>query len=451
MKLPAAKFILLVILTFKFYTNQAQNLFSELLEEQDEQLSSVEWNGYVRGSFFGGSEDYHFNTLFGELAVQGSWKHDRSLLYADFRIREGLQFDQQAFHLQLKEAYAGYYGNRLTLLLGNQIVKWGRTDGYNPTNNINPNDYFLMTAEQDDQIISNFMMRIQYRFTPAVELELLAVPFYKPSVYRYDLFDMGTGVSFAAADRPDATIDNSALAARLNFEFPKAGFSLSFFHGYDPFYGFFIRKMDLMQEIPEIIYQSGYYKKNVFGADIALPLGTWIIRGEAAVTATHDYENHMHIPFPDIYYVAGLEHDFGKIKTIFQYAGKFIPEFSELQKPVLHDPEDPLQVLAYAGENIFYESALFNRKIFNQQEKYHHALFVSFSRYFNYEVVRVELSAYYNLTSDEYMIRPSLNWSITDHLSFRTGVNFMHGEEGSVFYKAKELMNGVFLQFKVSF
>ncbi|MBN1159223.1 MAG: hypothetical protein JXA61_07565 [Bacteroidales bacterium] len=451
MKIRGARFIFMAILTSMFQEGQSQDLFSELVNEEDEQVSSVDWNGYVRGSAFGGSEAYHLNTLFGELALQGSWKQDRSFLYADFRVREGIQFGKQSLHLQLKEAYAGYHGDRLTFLLGNQIVTWGRTDGYNPTNNINPNDYFLMTGEHDDQIMPNFMMRIQYRFIPSVELDLIAVPFYKPSVYRYDLFDMGSGVSFDDAEQPDATIGNGTFAVRINCEFPAAGFSLSFFRGYDPFYGFFVKDVDLLQEIPEIVYQSDYFKKNVFGADVALPLGSWIFRAEAALTVTKEYENNMHIPFPDVYYVAGLEHDFGRIKAIFQYAGKFIPDYIGLRKPVLLDPEDPLQVLAFAGEKINYESALFNRKIFNQQEKYNHAVFLSLNRYFSHDLLQADLSAYYNFTSDEYMFRPSLTWSITDHLSVRAGWNFMNGEDGSVFYKAKGFMNGAFLQLKVSF
>ena len=62
--------------------------------------------------------------------------------------------------LQLKEAYAGYSGEKMDVLFGNQIVNWGRTDGFNPTNCITPSDYFFLTAEPDDQKLSNFMLHL---------------------------------------------------------------------------------------------------------------------------------------------------------------------------------------------------------------------------------------------------------------------------------------------------
>jgi hypothetical protein len=49
------------------------------------------------------------------------------------------------------------------------------------------------------------------------------------------------------------------------------------------------------------------YRKTTLGADLALPLGNWIIRAEAACNITKNPDNEMYIPNPDLSYVAGLE------------------------------------------------------------------------------------------------------------------------------------------------
>ncbi len=444
--------ITLAIAAFSFRECLSQEpLVDAFAGVSPEEERIIEWNGYVRGSLFGGSRQYDIGSGFGELGVRAALNRPNTVLFADLRVREGLHFDTVCTIVQLKEAYAGYRGRKLDITLGNQIIAWGRTDGFNPTGNLIPYDYFLLTAEPDDQKLSNLMLRTRYRLNAAAELDLVLVPFYKPSIYRYDLFDMGPGVVFEPAGHPGYSLKKGTLAARLNVELPAAGFSFSYFHGYDPFYGFHIKDMDLMREIPSVTYQPGYYSKNVLGADLELTAGSWIIRAEAAYEMTTGYREKMDVPYPGIYGVAGIERSLSGVTAILQYIGKFVIHYTPLETPLPEDPYDPVSQMEYAMALIKNESAGFNRGIFNQRKQWNHALFISLGRSFSYETIRAEFSAYCNITTEEYLLRPSLTWSITDQLSAAAGMNLMDGPGSSVFHKAKAVLNGGFFQLKVSF
>jgi len=413
--------------------------------------SQAEFNGFVRGSAFGGSELYDYSSLFGEFCLQSKFSQGKTYLYADLRFRGGVNFDEEYVKFQLREVYAGYQSDKFDLFLGNQIVVWGRTDGFNPTNNITPNDYFFLTSDMDDQKLSNFMLRMKYRISSVIDIELIGIPVYSPSDYRFDLFDMGDGVSFGEATLPEKSFGNGSLATRLNFEFSKAGVSVSYFRGYDPFYGFNVQSVDFTTGVAVITNSATPYLKNTIGLDFDLPVSSWILRGEAAYNITDDYEKNMHIPNPDIAYVFGIEHNFGDVTTILQYVGKQTLDFTKLQLPVLTDPSDPLAQIQYANEMIEYESALFNRKMFYQQEKTNHSIVLLLSKAFAYDTWNIEVGGYYNITSGDLMIRPKATWRISDALVASLGGNYMSGPDKSIFDYSAPVLSGIFAELKASF
>ena len=441
--------LLLLIIGINF--SPAQSLFESVSSEannQNEKETRLEVNGSLRGLAFGGSENYDYTNVFGEVTLKGKLSNGKAFLFGDFRIREGIFFNNRELQVQLKEAYAGYRGKRFDVLLGNQIVTWGRTDGFNPTNSITPNDYFFLTNDPDDQKLSNFMLRGKIKFLNYADLEVIAIPFYRSSVYRYDLFQVQEGVNYAQLQFPEVKFENSTVASRLNFELPSIGFSLSYFYGYDPFYGFTLKEFSL---IPlNINYAPTPYRKHAAGADFAIPIQSWIFRGEMAFSLTKDYEQNMHIPNPDIAYVAGIERNFFDITAIFQYIGKYTLNFKELEKPVLGGLSQD-ELMQFFTEMIPYESKQYNRKIFYQQEETNHAVMLSLTRLFFYDQLQTELTGYYNITSEEYMIRPALKWSISDGLSAHAGASLMYGPEGSIFNMSNKVLNGVFVGLEVKF
>ncbi len=441
-------FLFLIIPALVF----SQGLFESSIEEAEEEAKPVlDFNGYARGTAWLGSEQYDFGFAFGEFTLQGKLEKNSTWLFTDLRFRSGYRFGTSFTEMEIKEAYAGLAAEKVDVRLGNQIVSWGRTDGFNPTNNITPEDYFFLTPDPDDQKLSNFMLRVKYRFNSAVELDVIGVPLYRPSVYRFDLFDMGENVSFGDFVTPERSFKNGSIAARLNVELPKTGFSFSWFRGYSPMYGFDVRDINWSSESPVISNAGVPYLKNSLGADLSVPAGSWIARTELAFNLVEEDEKRMYMPNSDLSYVIGLEHNFGEFNTLLQYVGKYTFNFSDPKSPVLLDPTDPVAQLNYANEMICYESLLFNRRIFYQQEETNHALALSITRSFRYETLQASLSAYYNFTSEEYLLRPELEWKITDGLSAKIGFSLMDGPEGSLFSYSGSIMSGGFIQLKASF
>jgi len=415
---------------------------------------SITLNGFARGSAYGGGEAFDYSSLFGEFCLQGKWTGNKTFLFSDIRVRGGLNLGEEYTDFQLKEAYAGYSTDKLDLFLGNQIVAWGRTDGFNPTNIITPNDYFFLTADPDDQKLSNFMLRTRYRFTPAIDLDVIAIPFYVPSVYRFDLFDMGDYgqfVEFTSATLPDKSFMNGSIAARLNVELPRIGFSVSYFRGFDPFLGFDVKQIDWSSDRLIIRNSATPYLKNMFGIDFALPAGAWIFRGEMAYNHTTGFDTVIYKPSPGLAYVAAVERSIGGITAIVQYVGQYVTDYTALSEPVPGDMSDPMALTNYAAAMIRYESAKMNRKVFNQQERTNHALTLTLSKSFAYDTWNAELTGYYNLTSDEYLVRPKLTWRATDALSLSVGGSYMKGPENSIFSYSGPILNGAFLELKASF
>ena len=428
--------------------------------------------GYGRGSVYAGSKDFDMAAAFAEISLQPSISKWGALLKSDLRVRTGYFFNEYQTTLQIRELYVGYRHDKFSVLLGNQIVNWGRTDGFNPTNNITPNDYFFLSANPNDQKQSNFMLKLNYRPVSGINLELIGIPFYKMSNYRFDLFDLSSmgdvgamigmsgitpNILFGDDVLPKRKMENGAVAFRADFDYSAFGGSVSCFHGYDPYHGVEMSSFDFSTGQPIFNIISIPYKKTTIGADFAIPAKMFIVRGEIAYNITKNKDNKAYIPNPDLSYVAGLEANVGGFMLLAQYIGKYTFRFKKLtmsSMPIITDPTNPMNpllLMQFANEMVDYQFRIFNRRIFNQQEKWNHAVALTASKSFAYDQLNAELTAYYNITSEELMIRPCLTCRINDILSLTGGGIYMYGKENSLYSFSSKVMNGGFVEIKASF
>lgn len=443
-------------------------------------LSGFSFNGYARGSILGGGKQYDLASSFAEIALQPSYSKGVAMMKSDIRLRRGLFFEEDKQIIEIKELFTGYKGDKFDFFIGNQIVNWGRTDGFNPTNNITPNDFFFLTAEPDDQKMSNFLLRMKYRISPAVEIDLIGIPYFKPSNYRFDLFDLNEqvdlgelpiqlpdfdiNVDFNPLLLPKRKLENGSFAARINVELPEIDFSLSYFSGYDPYHGFDLKDFEInifdSKKPIQISYEPKVYTKNTFGFDFALPLSSSMLRGEAAFNLTRRKNNEIYIPKSDFSYVLGYEKIWNDFVFLAQYISKVTPDFEAISEPLLDFSDFDINnfditkipnLMEFPEDMVKYESAYFNRMIFNQQKKFNHAFSFTLNRPFKYEEWNAEFTAYYNLTSKELMLRPKLNWKITDALNFAFGASYMKAYDKSLFYFSSTIMNGAFAELKIGF
>jgi len=421
--------------------------FSSQLMSQEKEIG-----GWVRGSFYGGGKDYPFASLFTEASVKGSYRKDNAVLFADVRLRAGLNFGERYIVPEIKEAYAGYEGEKVTFLVGNQIINRSKTELFAPMGGITPINPFFLTCDPDDQRLSNFMVKFETILGKGVKAGVLLIPVYKESEYRFDLYNLGDGIAFQSPALPSKTLKNGSIAANLDFSFRNVDLSLTYFRGYDPDYGFKMLSFTPTGANSVSIENSAApYLKNTVGANAEIGLGQVILRGEGAWNITEDYEQEIHIPYPSVEVAVGLETSILNTTILAEYSLKKTLEFKDLAVPQITDPTDPMAMLQYGSEMAKYEFAMLNRRIFRQQEEYNHAAGITLSRSFANDILKFDLTSLYNITSEEWLLRGAFEWRATDNLSATLGFNYLSGKEKTPYYYTKGIINAVFAQIKISF
>lgn len=442
-------FMMLLLLSAK--TGFGQN--DQSTENYQEGSPGVVFSGFVRAaSFFGGS-GYDIAELFSEFKLNTETTFKHASFKSDIRLRSGSSFGEKNNELEIKSLYASIQNEVLHLTIGNQIVDWGRADGYNPTNNLTPKNYFFLTSDPNDQQLSNFMAKLKYIPGEFIDLELIMIPLYKPSVYRYDLIPVGQNVEFSDIKLPEPGFSSAGYAGRVNFEYPFAGISVSYFNGYSCFYGFDYREIRFDPTGSITIYNEPKpYRKQAIGLDFAIPASFMIIRGEAALDLVDDQPG-IFVPDDALNYVAGIEKEMFKITLILQYIGKYNFDFEALivPDPSTYDLANPLDQVRFAKDMSGYEMTLFNRKLFGQQFESGHAVSAYLRRPFAHDAVNAELAGMYDIRTEEWMIRPKLSWKINDQISVALGGIYLTGPEKSLFHYSKSILNGFFGDFRVSF
>ena len=136
-------------------------------------------------------------------------------------------------------------------------------------------------------------------------------------------------------DFPDASFKKSGFAVRCNLELPAVDGSISYFNGYNPMPGIDIlvggtgMVMDVMPSLKA-------YRMHMIGGDFATTLGTFIgLRGEVAYRNYFKcYKRNAYIPYPELQYVVGFDKTVKDFSFILQYAGMYVFDFEELEKPM---------------------------------------------------------------------------------------------------------------------
>jgi len=57
----------------------------------------------------------------------------------------------------------------------------------------------------------------------------------------------------------------------------------------------------------------------------------------------------------------------------------------------------------------------------------------------------------YNFTTKEYLIYPKVQWNASDMIRLSLGGNIFHGKRNTLYDMIRPLMNGVFLECRLTF
>lgn len=209
------------------------------------------------------------------------WMSSRTRLRTEFSLTHGgagafisanvmynaILPDRSGF--QLREAYLTYATTRWDLRAGQQIITWGVADGLRLTDVISPMDYTEFLAEDYDDIrVPVGALRVRYG-GDRVSLDAVIVPVPRMYVLPTDAANPWSLGTLPDVARPSRRLYHTEYGARLTAYLSGIDFSLSALHTW--------------QKVPELHHGALCYRRmGMFGADVSVPVGQVVLRGEVA-------------------------------------------------------------------------------------------------------------------------------------------------------------------------
>ena len=428
----------------------SQGLFESALQESrtGETTAGYELNGYVRGVFYGGKvydgNEYEMKSGYGEAALKlrvrkGSFGD----AYAELRFRSGAEYNQDVNEVLLREGYVDAYVGPFDFRLGQQIIVWGRADGFNPTNNLMPYNFLARSPAEDDRRVGNFLLRSRWNWH-VLRVEANWIPRYKPTIIPFDAIPLPVELPVAGPLYPDARLQNSSVGLKADVELAAFDGSISWFDGYTPLPGI-DAEIDPAAGDP----QAGFsvrlraYRQKVVGADFSTTVGSFSLRGEAAYRSPYDdYQAKAYVPNPDVQVILGADRQFGDFSVLMQYMGRHVIDFTEAPQP--DAGQDPLASLRY-------EMEMKNRMLAQQLFQTSHALSGRVSYTMLHETLMLELFGMVNFTTEEYLARPMLSYDMTDALKISIGGEYYGGPKETLYGAFGDVLSAAFVELRVSF
>jgi hypothetical protein len=200
---------------------------------------------------------------------------------------------------------------KLTVELGKQFVRWGKTDVLNPTDRFAPRDFVNVV---DSEFLAVTAGRVTYG-TQSDTLDLVFQPRLTPS--RVPLLNQRWAVlptNIPIVEDAPRFPGGAQFGARWNHIGRTAEYSLSFYNGYDhlPLFGGELR-------LPAVSVYRFYPQMRMYGGDAAIPLRQVTLKAEAGYFTSADARSDEYA-----LYVIQLERQTGEWSFIGGYAGQVI-------------------------------------------------------------------------------------------------------------------------------
>lgn len=327
---------------------------------------------------------------------------------------------------RLLEGYTNLYFGSVDLRIGKQNILWGRADALNPTDNLTPKDFTLLSAkDEEERRIGTVAMKANY-YQGSYTLSLIWLPIFNPIT-----IPLGPPPGFQLTEdkRSQGKWSDQGFAVKLDQTGGEIDWSVSYYYGLD----IFPVGRPLSATQTELIHN----RLHVFGADFARTLGRFGVRGEAAYVHTQDPTGtNPVIKNPYVYYVLGADHDLTEDLNINLQAYQRIivnwHDLFEIQDPTLRN------------------AAVLN-EIFNQQlDRVQEGLTGRIKATWLNKTLEGELLGVWNANRSDFFVRPSMAYAFTDVWKGFVGWDVFNGRRQS-FYGFFQPMSSFFMELRATF
>jgi len=407
--------------------------------------------GYIRTTLYAGKvpneDDAEIKNAYAEPALKLRVKKGEfGDAFADTRFRFEYDGETMTPRVDLREAYVNVYLGLFDFRLGHQVIVWGRADAINPTNNLTPFSWRFRSPYEDDQKLGNLALRGYFNMAP-FRLEGVWVPLYRatelPKLPFPDFISL-------TEDYPDARFQNGIGAVRAHLELADVEMSVSYLYGFAPMPGLVVDLdsigVDAATGELSVPLVRTPYRHYVFGFDFSTAIGDLFgVRGEAAYRYPRKGEVEWQSPVEDIYYVLGVDREFGDIMIIAQYIGRYVWDWERVGRfegAASLDESAIFELLANAESTL----ARVNQLVQGQPSKWQHSASGRVAWNLFHEALSLEFSGFFNFSTEEWTLRPRLSYDITDSLEFALGAEFFGGPTDTLFGIIDEIQSAGYVQ-----
>lgn len=386
----------------------------------------LDLSGSVRAGYFSSSRtlDGKKNAAAGSLWLKAAphLGHHLSLVAEGWIRNDDIGNDSN--QSKLREGYVNFAMDNIDIRIGKQIIVWGRADRFNPTDNLAPRDYRLLTTEDDDQRLGTTATKLSYRF-PGIDLSVYWLPKFEPH-----------GLPIA----PDPGIiytenvpDFDQNAIKLDRSGGDIDWSISYFSGLNLNPDFEIGAIG-----PSGLNIALTYNRiRVLGTDAATVIGRYGLRAEAAYTWTSDDRgDYPLVTNPFLYAVVGGDRTFlGYLNLNVQYYFRHVSNY-----------RDPNEIADPLLRSVAIQGAVLARQL----EEFEHGITLRIANKWRHETLEAEISTIYSFTYHDYAIRPKLVYSFDDHWKGSLGADIYRGSNTTFFGQLRD-NSLIFGEIKYSF
>jgi hypothetical protein len=436
--------------TLLVYTVPCVSVFAE--------MSLTDVNGSLR---FGGWSSSRTLDNQSNIGVPSAWFNtkqeisENSKLVIDGWLRKEGSELKPAARGTLREAYLQSTFGDWEFSAGRKLFLWGKADGINPTDNLSPRNFTLLTPDDTDQRLGTYSLSAKV-YKGDHSFQFISIPYF-----------VGNTVPIPNQGFPFSTrIQNpSGLQNHFAVKWERSGgnwdWSLSYFQGNDLNPDLGIRKLPriiLNQDTATLIELSpnfesnltklsdgytnqttaSFHRMHVYGGDVSTVVGKYSFRGETAYIHTADPSGKNHfIKNPNWQTVVGGDRTFFEYLNLniqYIYKRTFFLQDSNL----IFDPYE--RSIARVGQTIA-----------NQLDEHLHGASFRISYKWFHETLDAEITIVRYFNRGDSLIRPKLKYAINDTTYWIVGGELYSGPNDASFFGLLRRNSGVFTEFQVYF
>jgi len=387
---------------------------------------------------------FPITTLLGQIDYTGSIKpgnmyrlSDQSEISLPFRLAEAevgyslgdfeiktnsaleYRWSNNENEFQLREAYLMWYPSWGEVKIGKQIHAWGAVDGNNPTDNLNPYDYYYMFLPGAERKVGTVSGSLKYYWNDW-QFEGVFIPEHEGNRFPFGETAFPLDFPMSAPKLMDEE-PGSEFGFRLQSTLVSSDFSLSYFDGRDRSFSY----VGVTDSMPSFFYR----KTSVLGFDLVSFVGDFTNRFEIAHFSTMIDVN------PDMLYFDNASY--------IQYA-------EQIEYTTSNDIMLSVQLIGYIEGDISWQEIEGNRSAQTSVPELIPGmgtpfatftdLGLSFSASANYYDDALELmgNTFIDLKDSQSMLGASVKYSPMDNWKLILSFSKFMGEEGTQFHEMED-------------